>query len=149
MYQKILAPFDGSELSECTIEHIKTIAVGCQVREVILLTVMVPLPQVTQLGEEWQRDTDKKTHEAAENHLKNIAAILNKEGLSTQTIVTPGLAADEILEHAKKSQADLIIMSTHGRSGISRWVFGSVAEKVVRHSIVPVLAVSPHGCRVS
>ena len=54
----------------------------------------------------------------------------------------------KILEYAQNNNIDLIIISTHGRSGISRWAFGSVADKVVRTSTVPVLTVTPTGCRI-
>jgi nucleotide-binding universal stress UspA family protein len=51
------------------------------------------------------------------------------------------------LEYAAKNHVDLIIMTSHGRSGISRWLFGSVAERVSQHSTIPVLIVAPAGCR--
>jgi nucleotide-binding universal stress UspA family protein len=53
----------------------------------------------------------------------------------------------KILSYAEKNHVDLIVMSTHGRSGLSHFLFGSVAEKVSRHSRVPVLLISPEGCR--
>ena len=72
-----------------------------------------------------------------------------QEGISARGEVVTGKAADAILDYAEKNNVDLIIMSTHGRSGISRWAFGSVADRVVRHSIAPVLLVAPAGCRIN
>ncbi len=74
-----------------------------------------------------------------------MAANLSKEGIAAQTVIVSGRPVDEILSYASKNQVDLIIMSTHGRAGISRWVFGSVVERVLRHSAVPVLIVPPPG----
>ena len=69
-------------------------------------------------------------------------------GIDAQSVLAHGNAADEILKYSKKNQVDLIIMTTHGRSGISRWLFGNVADKVSHHSTVPVLIIAPSGCRI-
>jgi nucleotide-binding universal stress UspA family protein len=154
MYKKLMVPLDGSEFSECSLEHMKAIATGCHVPEVVLLRVVEPLSstelsalaqvrgnQIAEL-EEWNQSEAKKYIAALEQKL-------NKEGVAARGAVVNGRAAETIMDYAGKNGIDLIIMSTHGRSGISRWAFGSVADKVVRHSLVPVLAVSPPGCRIS
>jgi nucleotide-binding universal stress UspA family protein len=151
MYKKILAPLDGSELSECTLEHLKAVATGCQVPEVVLLRVVEPLPQVYDdggLSPEWHKEAQKKAGEFATDYLAKVAASLKKEGIAAETASVSGRAADAILNYAKEHQVDLVVMSTHGRSGVSRWVLGSVADRVVRHSPVPVLTVPPAGCRI-
>jgi nucleotide-binding universal stress UspA family protein len=72
---------------------------------------------------------------------------LKKENLSAETVViTAEDAAGTILDYAKDNGVDLIIMTSHGRSGLSRWLMGSVAEKVVRNSQIPVLMVSSLAC---
>ncbi len=149
MYKKILAPIDGSEFSECTLEHIRAIATGCHVPEVVLLMVVEPVRQAYELGEEWRRNTEVRLQAEAKDYVSKVAANLKKDGVAAQTAVIGGRPADAILDYAAKNQVDLIIMSTHGRSGVSRWVFGSVADRVLRHSVAPVLAVSPAGCRVA
>ena len=70
-----------------------------------------------------------------------------KEGVGTRTIVVDGNPAEEIMNYAERNGIDLIVISSHGRSGASRWLFGSVAEKVSRHSTIPVLLISAPGCR--
>ena len=89
--------------------------------------------------------------ERAEDYLAIAAEDLRKENIMIQIEILQSSAyhgvADAILDYAQNSRADLIIMSTHGRSGISRWTFGSVTDKVIRHSKVPVLTVTPEGCR--
>ena len=69
----------------------------------------------------------------------------NFEGVETKAEVVVGYAAEEIISIAEKEKADMIIMGTHGRKGIDRILFGSVAEKVVKNSPVPVLTIRPSG----
>jgi len=69
----------------------------------------------------------------------------NFEGVETKAEVVVGYAAEEILSIAEKEEADIIIMGTHGRKGIDRILFGSVAEKVVKNSPLPVLTIRPSG----
>jgi len=149
MYKKILVPLDGSELSECVLDHVTAIATGCRIPEVILLTVIEPVSQqvYAELGEQLARDIQNKAPVDVNNYLLKVADSLKKDGLVVQTAVISGKATEKILDYANKNQVDLIVMSTHGRSGISRWAFGSVADRVLRHSRVPVLTVSPAGCR--
>lgn len=148
MYRKILAPLDGSELAECTLTHVATIAKGCQVPEVVLLRVIEPLNMLYEVSEE----TISKLKETAEadsrDYLAKSADSLKKAGISSvSTDVLTGKPAKMILDYARKKKADLIVMSTNGRSGVSRWMLGSVTDKVVRQSPIPVLTVSPPGCR--
>ena len=151
MYKKMLVPLDGSELAECSLEHAKIVALACRCPEVILLRVIEPDPQVADLGgvttESWYRDAQARVQAEVKKYLSQAAAKLKKMGVTAKGVVTSGRAADEILDYARKNQVDIIVMSTHGRSGVSRWVIGSVADKVVRHSPIPVLLAAPAACR--
>ena len=161
MYKRILAPLDGSELSECTLEHIKSIAAGCKTPEVVLLTV-VGGSQPTfeyyaseQMVKEAIEQREKEANEIkrkAEDYLGKVADGLRKDSIPVQTEVIQisfvSRVADAILDYAQDNKVDLIVMSTHGRSGISRWAFGSVADKVVSNAKVPVLTITAAGCRV-
>lgn len=69
----------------------------------------------------------------------------NFQGVNVKSDVVIGYAAEEILANAERENADLIIMGTHGRTGIDRMLFGSVAEKVVKNSVIPVLTIRPKG----
>jgi len=146
-YKRILVPLDGSELSECILEHVKVIATGCSVPEVILLRVTEPIKHLYEMGEDWHRDAEKRTEVAATEYLSQVAADLKQEGIAAETTVIRGQAAEEILDYVKNNQVGLVMMSTHGSSGVSRWLVGSVADRVVRHSVAPVLAASPSACR--
>ncbi len=153
MYNRILVPLDGSELAECSLEHVKTIAKGCHTSEVILLAVVERYvgPGYTWGGvasaEQMAEETRQIQAKAAE-YLKKVAENLKKEGLSAKTSVMSGTPTEAILDYAKKNDVDLIIMSSHGRSGPARWAMGSVADRVLRYSPVPVLVTSPKGYKV-
>lgn len=84
---------------------------------------------------------------AAEHYLARLIGRVKYDDTNvTSEVLTGGRSADMINEYATKNGVDLIIMATHGRSGISRWVWGSVADRVLRSSSVPVLIVRAPGC---
>jgi len=152
MYQRILVALDGSSLAECSLEHAKAIARGCNAAEVVLLHVVEPLSASTlealvEAGSELTEKVELENKQEPINYLEKINAQLKKEGIHCRSVVIDGKAADEIMSYSEKNAIDLIIMTTHGRSGVSRWFFGSVADKVSRHAKVPVLLISPAGCR--
>ena len=154
MYSKLMVPLDGSQLSECSLEHMKAIAIGCHVPEVVLLRVVEPLSSneiaaLSQIGGAPIAELEATKKTEATDYITNMVQKLIKEGVSARGEVVNGKAVDEILDYAEKNNFSLIIISTHGRSGISRWAFGSVADKVVRHSVIPVLMVTPTGCRIN
>jgi len=162
MYDKILVPLDGSKLSECALEHVKTLVTGCQASQVVLLTVLEEVQPyytfvesqeaIREKSEQW-RKTENEIKQKAESYLKTMADSLKKDGITVKTVsiqaeleINHG-TAESIMNYAQNNKMDLIIMSTHGRSGVSRWAFGSVADKVVSHSKIPVLTITPKGCR--
>ena len=152
MYKKILTPLDGSEFSECSLAHLKAIAKGCQVPEVVLLAVVEPVPHegaiAAELGDDWFKNAEKGATEQLQKYLDKVAGNLKNDGIAASTALAKGMPAEEILQYADKNRVDLIIISTHGRSGIVRWAMGGVADRVVRHSKAPVLIASPHACRI-
>lgn len=148
MYQKILAPLDGSELAECALGHVRMVATGCQVPEVILLTAIEPIRQSFSLSEELLRDIKARNQDSAEDYVAKVANDLKKDNIAAKTVIVSGDPTDTILDYIKQNQVDLVIMSSHGRSGVTRWAFGSVADRVLRHSTAPVLIASPAACRI-
>jgi nucleotide-binding universal stress UspA family protein len=152
MYNKILVPLDGSELSECSLPHVQAIALGCKAAKVVLLRVLEPLylggTVMAELGEEEVKSLGKKSQEAAIKYLAEQAKKLENAGIKVEPAITSGNAANVILDYASKQNIDLIIMSTHGSSGIIRFMVGSVADKIIRHSSAPVLLVAPSSCRL-
>ncbi len=149
MYGKILVPLDGSKLAECVLPHIEALAKGCKAKSVILLRVVEPFVvlgkyPVSQTTDPKAIDAENKAK--AEEYLDHVARRLNFDGAKIKTEVVMGNAVETITDYATKNKVDLIIIATHGRSGVSRWVWGSVADRVLRSSCVPVFMVRAPGC---
>jgi nucleotide-binding universal stress UspA family protein len=146
MYTKILVPLDGSRFSECVLDHVKSLNAG----EIVLLLVIEPVnKQIYEVPEEFFTEYQKKSTEIARDYLEKLAAKIGQAGLSVSTAVVSGKPSEAILSYARENGIDLIAVSTHGRSGISRWALGSVADRLVRQSHIPILLISPPGCRIS
>jgi len=161
MYKSILVPLDGSKLAECSLQHVQAIAQGCHVPVVTLLAIIEqPQENVYDASNQSQLEAMFKEQETmraqaldnANKYLAKASIELSKENIDVKSAIVQAPkdqgVADIIVEFAKNSATDLIIMSTHGRSGISRWAMGSVADRVIRGSTVPVLIAVPHGCRI-
>lgn len=149
MYQKILAPLDGSEFSECSLAHVKAVAKGCSVPEVTVLMVLETVQYHAEAGGILVESFEKEAKATAEKYVAKVVAGLKKDGISAKGVVLKGLPDDQILKYINKNKVDLVIMSTHGRTGVARWAFGSVADSVLRNAKVPVLIASPSGCRIA
>jgi nucleotide-binding universal stress UspA family protein len=147
MYKKILAPMDGSEFSECVLAHIKAIAIGCKVPEVVLFRAIEPV-QVPYISNDIFEEAEERAIAGVKDSFNKTAEELKADGISTNQVIVKGYAANEILDYADKNNVDLIIMSSHGSSGIIRWALGSVTDKVTRHATAPVLVVAPKACRM-
>jgi len=151
MYKKILVPLDGSELAECVLPHVESIAKGCGVQNVVFLRVVEPFHtpisgEGAGFSEEDMKRMNSENRVAAENYLSQLANRTKYDGVNVQTQVISGRAAESIADYATKNAIDLITIATHGRSGVSRWVWGSVADRVIRSACVPVLMVRAPGC---
>ena len=151
MYNKILVPVDGSELAECVLPHIENIVNDCGVKEIIFLRVIEPLtPAVAGgdfiMGKDESQAFEKRHETAARNYMDQLISSLPYDKVTLSGELVTGKAAETIADFAAHQEADLVIMATHGRSGVSRWVMGSVAERVIRWSCVPVLIVRPPQC---
>jgi nucleotide-binding universal stress UspA family protein len=138
MYRRAVVPLDGSLLAETVIPLILEIA-GPLDMEVLLLRVVRPAIPVTIEGTTYMKVEDAETRQVdAEEYLAPVAVELRNRGVRVTTQVRRGEPTDEIVSAAKETGADLIAMSTHGRSGLGRLLFGSVAEAVLRQADIPV-----------
>lgn len=139
MFSKVFVPLDGSQLAESALDYAKTICGG----KIHLFRVQ-PYPSITSLPLDMPATQSLLEAEksAATTYLEKAAYELAADGKAhvswSQKI---GDAASSILQEAKEEGADCIVMSSHGRTGWSRFLMGSVAEKVVRHATCPVLIV--------
>jgi nucleotide-binding universal stress UspA family protein len=145
MYKKILVPLDGSELAKTALNQAEKLAKTFDA-EIILFQVVPFMPIYGSPELVTPLIIDEKQKEAVEKYLANLAEELKKRGLRVATTVKTGQqVAGEIIDFAKEVGADLIVMCTHGRSGISRWVLGSVALKLLTRAETPILLIRSKG----
>jgi nucleotide-binding universal stress UspA family protein len=97
-------------------------------------------------------DLREQGKQKAQKYLAKVSEDLKQSGLAVQTEIigerTGQHPAEVILDYADNNKVDLIVITTHGRSGVSRWAFGSEADKIVNHSKIPVLTITPTSCRI-
>jgi nucleotide-binding universal stress UspA family protein len=149
MYKKILVPLDGSELAECVIPHVETVVKGPKDCKVILFRVVPPLRLggiESRISPAERTRLEEDSLNVAREYLEKVAKGLRSEGIKVEIDAVLGEAKEELVEYAEQNEIDLIIIATHGRSGVGRWVWGSVAERVMHASCVPVLMVRVPGC---
>ena len=135
-YRRLLVPLDGSELSESILDHVLSLAQAFSGCSVTLLRVepflYSALPSPALNPDLWDAEATRQTLNPARERLEAA-------GLTVETMAAYGVESAEILQAAHDH--DLVVMSTHGRSGPSRWWFGSVAETVLRHCDRPLYVV--------
>ena len=155
MYDRILVPLDGSPLAEAALTHGEVLAasLGSQIhllQVVHLLSQLVGLAGPSDAGAtippvnmEVLMETTEREAALAEAYLARIGEGLKAKGLTVSWEVRWGNAAAEIVQCTQDQGIGLIALSTHGRSGLGRLLFGSVAQRVVRDVGVPVLLIRP------
>ncbi len=134
MFKKILVPLDGSKLAEKILPQVEEL-VKFSGAEVHLLRVVMTYD----LDPKKDKEHLEKVAGDAREYLDQVAARLKKSGIEISGTVAYGKDAMQICDYALENKFNLIAMSTHGRSGLSRWALGSVADKVLHCSIVPVM----------
>ncbi len=152
MYKKVLVPLDGSELAESSLNHVKNLAKSGSIGEVILLQVVViELPLLGINAEDVMiaegfdynalRDANVKS---SHKYLADVQAQLRAEGIKVTTkSIVANRPAHVITEYAGKNGVDMIVIATHGYTGIKSMLLGSVAFSVLHESHVPVLLIRP------
>ena len=144
-YRKILVPLDGSLFAEQALPHAEYLAKGLNGQLVLMSCVepyIVSLPAEPVVGAAYDITTDIDALEAdRKQYLDGVQSTLKQKGISSEAVLRRGKADDEILDLAESESADLIIMTTHGRTGLLKLVYGSVAESVLHRSSQPVLLI--------
>jgi nucleotide-binding universal stress UspA family protein len=146
MYSRVLVPLDGSRLAEGILPFIVQIA-GPLDLEMVLVYVVRPVALGAVEGSPIFTTDDLGARlKGARTYLAPLAANLRERGVRVTTDARAGEPVAEIVAAAREAKADLIAMTTHGRSGVGRLLFGSVAEAVLRQAHVPVLMMrlAPH-----
>ena len=147
MYEEILVPLDGSEFAEAALPHARALSKAFDGR-ITLISVFEPATVISQPGAvgpviSVAVDTEAEMT-ALRQYLDKVVANLKTEGINVRTAIRQGDPASVVIDYAAANREDIIVMSTHGRSGIQRWVYGSVADKVLRSANVPVLLIRAH-----
>ena len=142
MFDIILVPLDGSQLAECVLPHIMAIAHAFD-SEITLLR-MLERNQASASAQlfdllNWQINKTK-----AEGYLEKIKAQFQESGLRVRTTVLEGLVAEGITEYAQNQGAKLIVLSSHGHSGLTQWGISSIAQKIILSAPTSVLIVRAH-----
>jgi nucleotide-binding universal stress UspA family protein len=153
VYDKILVPLDGSKLAEAVLPYVVELARRFD-SEVTLIQVVAPFSKLAAetavleptgaaagVGLEAASEALKAERESARSYLAKVARRLKGRQIKVGAEVVEGVAGDAIVEYAHGHAMDLIAMSTHGRSGLLRLVFGSAADQVLRQAGTPVLLI--------
>ena len=155
MYKKVLVPLDGSALAECTLSHVKSLFKDGFGEEVTLLNVVkVDFPWALTGGEQSPQAIDlnkirKPLFVESRKYLTGIESQLAYEGIKVKTESVEGnRPADTITEYAEKNGMDMIIIGTHGYTGLKNLMLGSVAFGVLHQSHIPVLLIRPESCQI-
>jgi nucleotide-binding universal stress UspA family protein len=150
MFKNLLVPLDGSGLAEVALPA--AVALAQQFGSNLILLRVVRPPQVTGQTSggiaygEFVADLRQRAVDEAQQYLHSQQGMLRQQGLHVDVVVAEGQnVAELILDNADDLRIDTVVMSTHGRGGLSRWVFGSVADKVLRRAMVPVLLIRALG----
>jgi nucleotide-binding universal stress UspA family protein len=157
MYKKILVPLDGSELAECALNHVKQLLRDRPGGEVVLLNAVVTEipwrelnPGETGPAKAFDFNAFKQTFlDRSGQYLAGVKSRLSSEGLDVKTeSVESNGPSHTITDYAQKNGVDLIVIATHGYTGMRKMMLGSTALKVLHESNVPVLLIRPEACRV-
>jgi nucleotide-binding universal stress UspA family protein len=144
-FKRILFPVDLSESSTKIVPYVQAVAEKFEAKIYILFaarvfdyftSMYVPYPSISSFEKEIIEGAEKRLYEFMDEHFSNFP--------NTKTVVVAGDASDEILNYIEDQHIDLVIMGTHGRKGMDKIIFGSVAERVVKTSPVPVMVVNPY-----
>ena len=150
MYKKIMVPLDGSKLAECVFPHLDSLVKGGQVGEVVFVRVVEPYNFSLMSGEELPKAEDilrldAEARAGGEQYVQTVADRAKSNGVTVRGEILIGRPSVKLAEYANDGGFDLVIIATHGRSGVARWVWGSVADKILRGARVPVLMIRAPG----
>ena len=138
----VVVPLDGSELAERALPYAEELARALSLDILLARAVRTEVPSYTESGfGVWEPGLTEDMLQEAKGYLAEVAETLSSKGLTVRSEVRIGTPAQALLNLAQETQQNLIAMTTRGRSGLSRWLMGSVAEALVRGSGDPVLVI--------
>jgi len=152
MYKKILVPLDGSELAECTLLHVTNLVKDGFAGEVIVLKILEIRIYDTveaEVSASVLMEIREKARDADRKYLAGVESRLAAEGIKAKTVSLDGKrAANAITDYANKNGIDMIVLGTHGHTGLKKMMLGSVTLEVLHDSHVPVLLIRPEACKM-
>ena len=140
MYKRIVLLLDGSELAKRALPHAMALAEKFQAH-LILLRVLEPLVEKLNLQGPGLDFAEELTTDIVQNYMETLAKDVREQGIEAEAVIISGRPHIEIIRYAENEQVDLIVFTTRGQSGVSRWLRGSIADRVARGSHVPVLII--------
>lgn len=150
MYQKVLVPLDGSEMAECALSHVKNLVKDGSVGKVIILNIFWALSYPVVAGippASYIAKVRKSAGDASGHYLEDVKLRLDADGVKVETVSLEGdQPAGAISAFAQKNSVDLIIMGTHGYTGLKKMMLGSVALEVLHNAHAPVLLIRSESC---
>ena len=155
MYRKVLVPLDGSEMAECTLGEVKALVKDGFAGEINVLNIVkIDIPWTEIKSEMVSAEFDfnalrTQAFAVARKYLAAVETRLSSEGIKVKTdAIEANRPAETIVEYARKNGMDMIIIATHGHTGLKKMLLGSVASGVLNESHVPVLLIRPEACRL-
>ena len=142
MYQKVLVPLDGSELAECALPHVRNLLRCGYTAEVTLLNV-IEFPSLYIAKGYDLTVIQTLISKSVQEYFANLETLLRGEGVKVKSVILAGNAPQKIIRYARENDIDLIVIATHGYTGMKQLMFGSVALKVLHDAHVPVLLIRP------
>lgn len=161
MYKKILVPLDGSKLAECVLPHVEGFIADYRVKTIVLVRVVKPVnflsiaqnidiesepKEYGSMLKNLDRIEEKRT-DLASKYLETVVNRIHQGEIEYKTEILLGKISKSIINYAESYEIDLILMSTHGRSGPNRWLHGRTADRLLRSAKIPVLIVRPDGIK--
>jgi nucleotide-binding universal stress UspA family protein len=151
MYKKVLVPLDGSDLAGCVLDHVRALVKEGSAGEVTLFNVVKVDTRWAELyGQNFDINAMREAlFDSARKYIARIESQLHSEGIKVKTeFLEANSPAHKITEYARENGMELIIMGTHGYTGLKKMIMGSVASGVLHSSPVPVLLIRPESCRL-
>ncbi len=149
-YKYIIVPLDGSELAESVFPHLEAITSNENKPTVELVRVAPQVELHFKAAVPFEAKEEQELNQSAikesQDYLERVKGRLSSSGINITTKILIGNVADALIEHINNSGADIVLLATHGRSGPSRWIWGSIADKLLHSCEIPILLVRPQSC---
>ena len=149
MLKHILVPLDGSALSEQALQIAENIIAPNG--RIILLSVLelptdyeftlIDVPMTAVTARQYTKNDYNTAYRRVHDYLMSVARKLSDKGFTVECVVESGDPATVINDVANKQDVETVVMTTHGRTGLNRWIFGSVTQKVISHMLKPVMVI--------